>query len=145
VAAAMAEDDSRRGVAGRPAAPVPVVAREVAEEVGRRVADVAWERVGLIRSEATLEAALREFDALAGACLSGDATRAGIEARNAWTVARVVAEGALLRRESRGAHYRDDHPRADDASFLGHIVQRTAREPRLVPVGDGPLDVSGSP
>ena len=43
------------------------------------------------------------------------------------------------------AHYRADHPAADDARFLGHTVQRERAETRLVPVGEGPRGLSGSP
>ena len=38
-------------------------------------------------------------------------------------LARLLAESALARQESRGAHFRSDFPLADEA-FEGHIVQR---------------------
>jgi L-aspartate oxidase len=36
------------------------------------------------------------------------------------TNALLVTEGALLRKESRGAHHRDDFPRRDDQAFKTH-------------------------
>ena len=45
-------------------------------------------------------------------------------------IARLVAESALLREESRGAHFRADFP-AQDPEFESHIVLRPGREPVL--------------
>jgi L-aspartate oxidase len=42
----------------------------------------------------------------------------------------LVAESALFRAESRGAHFRADHPHEDEA-FAGHMVMRPGREPVL--------------
>ena len=39
------------------------------------------------------------------------------------SLARLVAESALVREESRGSHFRADHPETSDA-FLGHVVFR---------------------
>jgi succinate dehydrogenase/fumarate reductase flavoprotein subunit len=43
---------------------------------------------------------------------------------------RLVAESALARCESRGAHFRSDFPTEDDA-FCAHVVVRRGEEPRL--------------
>jgi L-aspartate oxidase len=45
-------------------------------------------------------------------------------------LARLVAESALFRAESRGAHFRADHPQ-EDRAFAGHVVIRPGREPVL--------------
>jgi L-aspartate oxidase len=45
-------------------------------------------------------------------------------------LARLVAESALFRVESRGAHFRADHPRENPA-FAGHVVIRQGQEPVL--------------
>jgi L-aspartate oxidase len=57
---------------------------------------------------------------------------AGLERlrRTPHPVARLLAESALFRAESRGAHFRADYP-AEDAAFEGHVVLRPGREPVL--------------
>ncbi len=69
-----------------------------------------WERVGLVRHAAGLCEALSRLDALAAATPAED-----LETRNLAVVARLIATAALARRESRGAHYRADHPSTDPA------------------------------
>jgi L-aspartate oxidase len=46
------------------------------------------------------------------------------------TLARLFAESALYREESRGSHFRVDFPLQDD-SLAGHVVLRRGSEPRL--------------
>jgi L-aspartate oxidase len=71
---------------------------------------VMWEKAGLVRTGDGLRGALAAIETLVEATPPGAA-----EARNRATVARLVATAALARPESRGAHYRADHPLADPA------------------------------
>jgi L-aspartate oxidase len=69
-----------------------------------------WEKAGLVRTGEGLRQALKGIEALAAAVPPGAA-----EVRSLVTVARLVATAALARPESRGAHFRADHPLSDPA------------------------------
>ncbi len=81
-----------------------------------------WERVGIVRdgqglARAALTLGLWERSAPV------PLDRPSFELRNLLTAGRLVAEAALIRQESRGAHYRTDFPNPDDA-WKRHIVFR---------------------
>ena len=99
-------------------------------ELQRRLRDVMWENVGLVRSGERLQPAVSELDAIAAA-LDGVGIGAGaafnlawqdwLSVRNQTLVSRLIASSALARRESRGAHYRSDHP--DAAPGVPYVVR----------------------
>jgi len=78
------------------------------QELTTAVRRIMWEKVGLVRDEDGLTSALAELEQLA----ETHRNTAG-EARNLLAVARLVTAAALVRRESRGGHYRSDLPAAD--------------------------------
>ena len=45
-----------------------------------------------------------------------------LELRNMLSMAKIIANGALNRKESRGGHYRTDYPKRDDENFLKHSL-----------------------
>jgi L-aspartate oxidase len=67
-----------------------------------------WDHVGLVRTETGL---LEAFQALQE--LEASYPLACGEVRNLLLVARLMTAAALLRRESRGAHFRADYPNSD--------------------------------
>ena len=71
---------------------------------------VMYADVGLVRDEPGLRAALGRIAALE----SATEVQTG-ELRNLLAVGRLIAQAALVRKESRGSHYRVDFPAADDA------------------------------
>ena len=79
-----------------------------------------WDDAGLARDAEGLERA-RETLAAWQAAQPEPRTRAEHELANLLLVGRMVVEAALLRRESRGAHYRSDYPHPS-ADGLRHIV-----------------------
>jgi L-aspartate oxidase len=91
-----------------------------AEAVRKRVRRLMWERVGILRSRASLQRALAEFEQIARARLRP-------APRNFLTVATLIARAALWREESRGAHFRVDFPARDDGRWRLHsVIQKDA-------------------
>jgi L-aspartate oxidase len=78
----------------------------------RELPELMWQAAGLVRDAVRLTDALGRI---------GDGS-----ASPQHQAARLLCEAALLREESRGAHFRLDHPRPSDR-WLGHIVQHVDR------------------
>jgi len=81
-----------------------------------------WEKVGIVRSKETLEEAAIT---LAGweSTIEEASDRSSYELNNLVLTARLMAEAALIREESRGAHFRTDYPQAS-TDWLKHIIFR---------------------
>ena len=90
------------------------------EPLREKLYESMWQKVGIIRDEAGLRAALTELSSM-----EEELNRTGIADRNrafnlSWhdwlnlkslvQVSRVIAEAALARTDSRGAHFRGDFP-----------------------------------
>jgi succinate dehydrogenase flavoprotein subunit len=55
-----------------------------------------------------------------------------LELESLLTLGETILVSALAREESRGAHFREDHPERDDRNWLKHtLVEKTAAGPRL--------------
>jgi succinate dehydrogenase / fumarate reductase flavoprotein subunit len=104
--------------------------------------DAMFEKVGIFRTEAEMVAArakikeLKERFARIRPAAQGKAFNFDqiwlLELAGNLDVAEAVAEGAIVRKESRGAHSRLDFPKRDDTNWLKHtIASYTASGPRL--------------
>jgi L-aspartate oxidase len=81
-----------------------------------------WDKVGIIRSGKSLEEAANILATWEG-LLSQPTDRPSYELNNLVLCARLVTEAALLRKESRGAHFRTDFPQTSP-EWQQHIVFR---------------------
>ena len=79
-----------------------------------------WKNVGIIRSGETLEKAANTI-ASWEKCLEKPADRSSYELNNLVLTGRLVAEAALIRKESRGAHFRTDYPQPSP-DWVRHVV-----------------------
>jgi len=100
--------------------------REVLPKVPRlnlpNLQSLMWDKVGIIRSGEGIEEAtgiLATWQSL----LPQPSDRPSYELNNLVLCARLVTEAALLRKESRGAHFRTDFPKASP-EWQRHIVFR---------------------
>ena len=88
--------------------------------------DSMWANAGLLRDRASLRRGLAAHSAVAAALAKVTSARKWsrrlAEAQSLATVARAILVSALARTESRGAHFRTDHPHHDDATFRKHSI-----------------------
>jgi fumarate reductase flavoprotein subunit len=104
------------------------------EAIREALYDCMWNDVGILRDAAGLQRArqrLAELDAqlLDTGIAGGDrAFNLGwhdwMNLRNLIAVSRVIADAALLREDSRGAHFREDFPQAGDLNGSSFTVAR---------------------
>lgn len=95
--------------------------------------ETMWRKAGLRRSGRDLEGGLGEILALqeraasvraGGARAYNLAWQNAIDVRNQLCAAELIARSALERDESRGSHYRDDHPGPGSGSLYNVFIRR---------------------
>ena len=112
---------------------------DVYSHIRERVSEIMNLYAGIIRSETSLTEGLREIDELEhivdNICSKYDDSKEYyVEAsRRLLCVARLIMQPALMRKESRGGHYREDYPCTDEA-FAVHSVQRYGEQITTAPV-----------
>jgi L-aspartate oxidase len=90
----------------------------------RKLQAEMWLDVGLLRDAAGLQRAVRVLEEVRPDLVpAGEpATAAAVSARNLHDVAELIVRSALVRAESRGAHFRLDYPQRDDEHFRKHSI-----------------------
>jgi L-aspartate oxidase len=85
-----------------------------------------WTNAGLLREESSLRRGIAAQAAceagLAEIAVQGYTSRRVAEAQAMTRIAHAILQSAIARTESRGAHFRSDHPRRDDIHFQKHSV-----------------------
>ena len=91
----------------------------------KKLQEIMWNNVGIFRNEKTLSEAIEQIRMLKSEfprifkCLS----REEYEFKNMLTVSLLIAYCALLRKESRGAHYRTDYPNMKEEAVHSFITR----------------------
>jgi succinate dehydrogenase/fumarate reductase flavoprotein subunit len=85
-----------------------------------------WRHVGILRNGKELKAMLAQLESLK--IPEAAATREENELKNLHSLAKVIAQSAIAREESRGSHYRSDFPYRDDDDFQKHSLIRKGGE-----------------
>ncbi|MEU8351003.1 L-aspartate oxidase, partial [Streptomyces sp. NPDC048845] len=121
--------------AGTPPASVAPGGALLAPEARYAIQRVMTAGAGVLRSDASLTGAARALEELhdgAAAELSREGKTAEPcvetwEATNLLLVSRVLVAVARSREETRGCHWREDHPDRDDSGWRRHLVVRLGR------------------
>ena len=109
-------------------------------EIKRRLHDTMWENVAIIREEKSLRSALSTIRSLQRELQRIDVPEGGrfnkyfqeaVEIENMLKTASLVTRSALIRKESRGSHFRKDHPEMRD-EWKKSIVLNKNRKPYFI-------------
>ncbi|MEV7510550.1 L-aspartate oxidase [Streptomyces sp. NPDC090085] len=128
---------------GGPGIPVPSTGPLQPAGARYEVQRIMTDGAGVLRSAASLAAAAEALEGLYATALNdleahGKTAEPGVdtwEATNLLCVARVLVAAAQRREETRGCHWREDHPDRDDARWRRHLVVRlSATEKRALVV-----------
>ncbi len=102
-------------------------------QIRTKLAELMWEKVGIFRTGKQLQEAVSEIDRIRNEempklCATSHGTRynhewiKAFEVENLVLTAEMIARAALMREESRGAHYRRDFPETDNKNWFANIV-----------------------
>ncbi len=110
----------------RSAARSPVAVPRHSESARSAIRDASWLGAGIVRNEAGMEEGLRVLQTMQADWEPQPFPSLDqLETANLLAVARIILRSAMLRLESRGAHYRADYPQRNDAEFQFHSWTRS--------------------
>lgn len=106
-------------------------------DLRHRLDTLMWDRAGLVRDSAGLGEAItalaeieRDLDSVGvpGGRVFNPGWQEALNLESLLTVAKLIVASAAYRTESRGSHFRSDHPDRDDAHWLRRVVTRMEGE-----------------
>ena len=101
------------------------------EDIKTEIRNIMWKYVAIVRDEEGLKQAQKELDAVEEKSLDMNVQDykeynnnlvSALEVISMIKLAKLIVQSALLRKESRGAHYRIDYPDKNDAEYLKSFV-----------------------
>jgi L-aspartate oxidase len=92
-----------------------------AAEAKKQLQDEMWQDVGIIRNEEGLKRAHQKIEYLYNHLAPGEDLLPYLEIINMLTVAHVIVQAAIWRKESRGGHFRSDYSKRDDIRWIKHM------------------------
>ena len=108
--------------------------------VRSKVSEIMNYHAGIVRNESSLLEGLAKIDEVRkdvdAVSVAGVKEFYAEACRRLLRVARLIMEPALMRKESRGGHYREDYPCSDETYAL-HSVQRYGKNITTAPVNEG--------
>jgi fumarate reductase (CoM/CoB) subunit A len=104
-------------------------------EIKNKLQSLMWDKVGIFRTGQQMKEAVQEIEQMKvkdipQLYVTGKGVRfnkewiATLEIENMVTIAEMVANAALMREESRGAHHRRDFPKTDNQNWFVNILIR---------------------
>lgn len=102
-------------------------------QLKKEISRLMTRHAGIIRNAPLLEEGLNQLQQLEGKIPKETNEYFTLISQNLITVARLIINSALYRKESRGGHFREDYPLSDN-HYLYHIVQQKANPIRTVAI-----------
>jgi succinate dehydrogenase/fumarate reductase flavoprotein subunit len=124
-------------------------------QIRKKLKKIAWEKIGVIRDGPSLKESISEIQKIIDFEFRNISTTAknrrynkewieALEMENMASVLLITAKAALMREESRAAHYRRDKPKTDYDKWNKNIVIKKVKnkpELKMVPVNITKLHV----
>jgi succinate dehydrogenase / fumarate reductase flavoprotein subunit len=120
-------------------------------DIRQQLQDTMTEHCGIFRDDRILKEGLQKLQTIRdrydhdlliddhGSVFNTEMMQA-IELKSLFLVAEIIMSSALARKESRGAHSREDYPQRDDANYLKHTLGYV--ENGAIKTSDRPVDMS---
>jgi len=104
------------------------------KDIRKAIGQILWEQGGILREESGMIEALetlariRDRDLPKVKLENPKEVLENLEVENALSVGEMILRSGLLRKESRGSHFRRDYPQTDDRNWKGNIFLKKSDE-----------------